>query len=75
MGNKLADYQKAFDAAHSDAHWYGAGFLRVRGDGTVEHLNHADVIIQKPRCAECDCEKGGEDCNWIATPPDAGKEG
>ena len=20
------------------------------------------------RCAECDCEKGGADCNWIATP-------
>ena len=20
------------------------------------------------RCAECDCEKGGADCKWIATP-------
>lgn len=23
------------------------------------------------RCAECDCEKGGADCNWIATPTPA----
>lgn len=21
------------------------------------------------RCAECDCENGGSDCNWIKTPP------
>lgn len=21
------------------------------------------------RCAECNCENGDEDCNWIVTPP------
>ena len=68
MCNRLSDYQKAFDAAHSDAHWYGAGFLRVMGDGTIEHIDSARVIVENPRCAECDCEKGGEDCNWIAPP-------
>ena len=25
------------------------------------------------RCAECDCEKGGADCNWIAKPAPAVK--
>lgn len=22
---------------------------------------------EQPRCAECDCENGGADCNWIAS--------
>jgi len=26
------------------------------------------------RCAECDCEKGGEDCNWIAAGPAPARE-
>lgn len=22
-------------------------------------------VAESPRCAECDCAMGGEDCNWI----------
>ena len=32
----------------------------------VEYIR-ADLATPM-RCAECDCEKGGADCNWIATP-------
>lgn len=68
MGNRLTDYQKEFDVAHSDAQWFGVGFLRVLGDGTIERIDPVMVTIENPRCAECDCERGGEDCNWIAPP-------
>ena len=37
----------------------------------VEYIR-ADLATPM-RCAECDCEKGGADCNWIATPAPAVK--
>ncbi|WP_217511920.1 Lar family restriction alleviation protein [Sulfitobacter sp. 20_GPM-1509m] len=40
-----------------------AGYSHETGEGGGE-----TIVIDAPemRCAECDCENGGDDCNWIA---------
>jgi len=35
---------------------------------TLETLSIASAPQDCTRCAECDCENGGADCNWINTP-------
>lgn len=53
-------------------------------EARIAHLeNHIEAVAKDThkimvayeatpmRCAECDCEKGGADCNWIATPTPA----
>ena len=46
MGNRLTDYQKAFDAAHNDAFMYGNGFLLVSNDGTIQRLDPKTVRVE-----------------------------
>ena len=47
---------------------------KIADDGRIEAETRADLATHATmRCAECDCEKGGADCNWIATPTPAVK--
>jgi hypothetical protein len=46
MGNRLANYQKAFDAAHNDAFLCGNGFLLVSDDGTIQRLDPKTVRVE-----------------------------
>jgi hypothetical protein len=59
--------------------FWNMGAYRV-GDARFHHPLVAaratlEALIDTPpppvRCAECDCAKGGNDCTWIAPPPDA----
>jgi hypothetical protein len=40
----------------------------------MKALKQAKDMEKSPRCAECDCENGGADCNWIAPSNSESKE-
>lgn len=68
------------DPHHNSPEIHGA--LRAHGMKTDQPDILADAFRlgwaantpnwEAQRCAECDCEFGGADCNWIKTPPLAG---
>lgn len=42
--------------------------IRARTEEQAREMWNTRADLATPmRCAECDCEKGGADCNWIAT--------
>ena len=56
-----------------DAHkwsWGQSSAYRIIAYRIIE-AHGADAEPRAMRCAECDCEKGGADCNWIKSGPDA----
>lgn len=54
------------------SHHMGKNPERIEAEVFVDDPRRAiREAINPPRCAECDCDEGGNDCNWLKEPRNA----